>query len=276
VKLHSWNAEAHNLRYADFSGALDLSDSNFNLSWLDSARFTQANLTRAAFSYATLTNADVTFADTRGAQSLDLSGAISRNAILPDRTIATLDLAAGDRLLVRDDDGMSDPPPTIWLTPRQPIAVTIRDHLNMGEGGVLELLFDADPWDSLISFQSIIPVQFGGTLEFTFADDVEVATHIGRTFHIFDWTGAEPTGAFAVASQYPWDVSQLYTTGGVWLLLPGDTNSDGIVDIIDLNNVRNYFGISAPHAVPEPRTLQLTIGISLGLVALALRQRREF
>ena len=33
----------------------------------------------------------------------------------------------------------------------------------MADGGVLQMLFDADPWDSTISFQPGIPVTLGGS-----------------------------------------------------------------------------------------------------------------
>ena len=39
----------------------------------------------------------------------------------------------------------------------------------MSEGGSLQLLFDADAWDSTISFQPGIPVTLGGNLELSFA-----------------------------------------------------------------------------------------------------------
>jgi hypothetical protein len=100
----------------------------------------------------------------------------------------------------------------------------------MGPGGTLRMVFEADAWDSTISFAPGIPVALGGTLELTFADDVNLASQIGRTLKVFDWTGITPTGAFAVSSPYAWDLSNLYTTGqvtltaipepaGAWLLL---------------------------------------------------------
>ena len=134
-----------------------------------------------------------------------------------DGAIAGLNLAAGEQLAVRDDDGGS-----FWsgymLTPRLPIPINIQDRLMMSDGGNLQLLFDADAWDSTISFQPGIPVTLGGNLELSFAADVDLASQIGRTFHIFDWTGVEPTGTFTVSSPYRWDVSQLYSTGDVTLV----------------------------------------------------------
>jgi hypothetical protein len=85
----------------------------------------------------------------------------------------------------------------------------------MAEDSVLQLLFDADPWGSLISFAPGIPVQLGGALELTFADDVNLRSQVGRTLRIFDWTGVSPNGRFEIRSPYVWDVANLYTTGEV-------------------------------------------------------------
>jgi len=57
----------------------------------------------------------------------------------------------------------------------------------------------------------------------------------------------------------------------------GDTNSDGIIDLVDLNNVRNNFGatlnnFSQVSAVPEPAMLSL---LGLGVAALTQRRRRR-
>jgi hypothetical protein len=79
------------------------------------------------------------------------------------------------------------------------------------------MVFEADAWDSTISFAPGIPVVLGGTLELTFAEDVNLASQLGRTFDLFDWTGVTPTGAFAVSGPYTWDLSKLYTTGEVTL-----------------------------------------------------------
>jgi hypothetical protein len=87
----------------------------------------------------------------------------------------------------------------------------------MGPGGTLRMVFEADAWDSRISFAPGIPVTLGGTLELTLAADVNPATQLGRTFDLFDWTGVNPTGAFAISSPYAWDLSHLYTTGQVTL-----------------------------------------------------------
>jgi hypothetical protein len=143
---------------------------------------------------------------------------ISRNLIFPDGRIEGLDLAPGERLTIRDDDGLSESEVHRWQQPRPPIAVSIEDRLRIEEGGVLQLVFDADPWDSLISFEAGIPVQLSGALELGFANGVRLMDQVGRTLRIVDWTGVSPNGQFEIRSPYVWDVSSLYTTGEVKLI----------------------------------------------------------
>ena len=70
-----------------------------------------------------------------------------------------------------------------------------------------------------------IPVTLGGTLELTFAADVNLASQVGRTFDLFDWTGVSPSGTFAVSSPYRWDLSNLYTTGEITLVSVPESNT---------------------------------------------------
>ncbi len=51
----------------------------------------------------------------------------------------------------------------------------------------------------------------------------------------------------------------------------GDTDDDNDVDLTDLNNVRNNFGAGGSQSVPEPGSLALALCVGLG--ALALRRR---
>jgi hypothetical protein len=94
----------------------------------------------------------------------------------------------------------------------------IQDRAAIADGGALQLVIEDDAWDSFISFAAGIPVQLGGTLELTFADNVDVSTQLGRTLRLFNWTGVSPIGRFDVYSPYLWDVTKLYTTGEVTLV----------------------------------------------------------
>ncbi len=181
---------------------------------LTGADFSQANLTNAFSNTATLTGADFTSADTRGALYLDLSGATTTNLIAPNGHIDGLDLVAGGLLVVRDYDGDARDP---YLPPKPPIPITVVQHFVLGPGGTLRMVFEADAWDSTISFAAGIPVTLGGTLELTFAANVNLASQVGRTFDLFNWTGVHPSGTFNVSSPYAWDLSNLYTTGDVTL-----------------------------------------------------------
>jgi hypothetical protein len=99
----------------------------------------------------------------------------------------------------------------------------------------------------MICFAPGMPVACGGTLELTFAADVDPVAQLGRAIDLFDWTGVTPSGAFSVASPYVWNLSNLYTTGEVTLtVLPGavlgDFNGDSIVDATFLASWKTGFG----------------------------------
>jgi uncharacterized protein YjbI with pentapeptide repeats len=264
------NLAGQNLTKADFAGAM-LANANFSQANLTSASFAvnypyeAADLTGANLSQANLRNADfggydddfygyrdgaklaganLTGADARGANFYlaRMDGAITTNLIQPDGHVAGLDLTSGALLLVRDYDGNPASTP-----PTGPLPIVVEEHLTMDATGTLRLVFDADPWDSTISFAPGISVALGGALELTFAPDVDVATQSGRTIDLFDWTGVTPTGAFTVSSPYAWDLSKLYTTGEVTLTsvggtMPGDFNNDGEVDAADLLKWQGDFG----------------------------------
>jgi uncharacterized protein YjbI with pentapeptide repeats len=221
---------------------------------LTGANLSQANLTNSYFAGedwcgengcgtspgADLTNANLSGADARGANfyAATLTGAITSNLIQSNGHITGLDLTAGASLVVRDYVGYGF----------GPIPIRVDNHLAMNATGTLRLVFDADPWDSTISFAPGIPMTLGGTLELTFAPGVNVATQSGRTIDLFDWTGVTPTGTFTVSSPYTWNLSNLYTTGEVTLTavpsLPGDFNLDGSVDAADYVVWRKGVGVA--------------------------------
>jgi hypothetical protein len=108
----------------------------------------------------------------------------------------------------------------------------------INQGGTLQIVFDADKWDSVITFQPAIPVILnGGTLDLTFAEGTDLSEQLGKTIDLFDWSGVSPTGAFTITSKYKWDLSRLYSTGEVTLLnflMAGDFSTDGQVNAADI------------------------------------------
>src|SRR5262249_1635155 len=98
-----------------------------------------------------------------------------------------------------------------------PLPVVVEQGFSLTAGGVMRLDFDAEEWNSVISFQNGIQVALGGTLDLEFTSDVDVARQVGRKIHVFDWGGVSPNGSFAIGGPYTWDVSQLYTSGDVTL-----------------------------------------------------------
>jgi len=167
--------------------------------------------------------------------------------------------------------------------------------------------------ESLASFDKLTvsgSVDLDGVLNVSLLNNFTPS--LGNTFTVL--TGASLSGTFA-QTNFPslgaglgWDV--IYDGDSVAIKIieqtdvPGDTNGDGKVDIVDLNNVRNNFGSSgdpilgdtAPfngtvditdlnnvrnnfgagvpsQATPEPSAIVL-LGMSAGLLALAMRKRR--
>ena len=220
--------------------ARDLSGIDLTNISLAGANFAGFNLTNANLSGAAFTGADFSGADARGARNLNLTGAVIANRIGADGRINGLDLGADQTLVVRDYDGNSS-------NGSGPIPITVDQHMSIGAGGTLRMMFEADDWASTISFAAGIPVTLGGTLELTFAADVNLAGQVGRAFDLFDWTGVNPTGTFEVSSPYPWDLSELYTTGEVTLLspfTPGDADGDGFVNRNDATILARSLGRS--------------------------------
>lgn len=305
------------LTSANLSGA-DVRGARLQYATLSGANLSHANLANAnfsGFSYliydpyhylnegispgANLTNANLSGADTRGANFYlaTLTGANTSNLIQANGHIAGVNLTSGASLVLRDYDGNPNAAP-----PTGPLPIVVDQHLAMNANGTLRLVFDADPWDSLISFAPGIPVARGGALELTFASDVNLASQVGRMIDLFDWTGVSPTGTFTISSPYMWNLSNLYTTGEVTLTalaaIPGDFNNNGAVDAADFivwrktdgtpagyNAWRTHFGQSTANGsapgsaggssavVPEPASLPLFLLAVMALLTSPLRRR---
>jgi uncharacterized protein YjbI with pentapeptide repeats len=237
--LRGWDFRGQDLSYATFHSSYGEYNPGADLA---NADLSGANLThtqRFGLYNVNFTGTNLTAADIRGAYPKaylpDLSGAVLRNTIMPDGKIAGLDLSSGEELVVRNFHG--GPGEEAVLIP-----VKISHHLTIANGGVLQLLFDADAWDSTISFQPDIPVALGGTLELVLSTDVNLTDQVGRTFDVFDWSGVDPTGQFQVASPYTWDLTNLYTTGDITLTAVPEPSAIllGACGLIALVIVRRY------------------------------------
>lgn len=239
ARLPGINLAAQNLNSASLFGAT-LSGANLSQANLTAAQLGAIDARGANFSQANLTYANLVGADLRGANMLGatLTGVYSFNWIQSNGHIASLNLTANAGLTglsVRDYDGNPTASP-----PTGPLPIVVDQRFVSDTSSGLVMKFDADFWDSTISFAPGIPVSRGGTLWLTFEPGVNLAGQIGRTIDLFDWTGVSPTGIFTVYSDddYTWDLSKLYTTGEVKLvsvpgIRPGDFNYDGIVNAAD-------------------------------------------
>jgi hypothetical protein len=255
--------QENNLTDWDFTGQ-DLSGANLFYSTLRRANFTNADLTGASLEdvelpeanfrgailhnvnlhEADLRTAMLTGADLRGAASANLTGAVIKNTILPDGSIDALALASGDELAIRNYEPSLAPEGS-----PADIAMTVFGGATFSAGSFLAVTLDSN-WRSTISFEQATPVELGGTLELGFAPDANPASFVGRTFDLFDWTGVTPAGEFEVASEFEWDLSQLYTAGDVTLVgAPGfiasDFSGDGTVDAADLAHWQAGYGMTS-------------------------------
>jgi uncharacterized protein YjbI with pentapeptide repeats len=214
---------------ADFTGA-DLRSAVLTNAGGSNTNFSHTNLTNARFEEIGLSNLKLDAADMRGAVGF-LPGGV--NAIRQDGRIEGLSLTGLQSLMIRNYAG--DPSRSLG-----PIPIRVEQHFSMDATGRLSLLFDDEPWSSIIGFSSNVPVTLGGTLELQFADGVDAAVHVGRSIRIFDWTQVSPAGAFQINSPMIWDLSQLYAAGQITLT-----------------------------AIPEPSCVAL-----LGIAALAMGARK--
>jgi uncharacterized protein YjbI with pentapeptide repeats len=201
------------------------------------------NLTNSVL-FGNISTTNLVGADLRGALTqppVIADTANSRNLIRPDGSVLGVDVAGGTTFTVRDYDGKPTQTPPVG-----PIQVNVKNGFTMHGGGNLQLVIDADAWDSTISFQAGVPVTLSGFLTLAFSSNVRISDQIGRTIQVFNWTGVTPSGALSIVSPYQWDTSQLYSTGTIKLLsatsASGDMNGDGMVDAADYTVWRDNLG----------------------------------
>jgi hypothetical protein len=96
-------------------------------------------------------------------------------------------------------------------------------------------------YDQLIVFGS---VALAGTLQVSLINGFTASA--GMSFDILDWGSLSGTFSTvqlpALAGGLGWDTSQLYTTGVLSVILPGDFNADGKVDAADYVTWRKGLG----------------------------------
>lgn len=174
----------------------------------------ESNLTGVAFDHS----------DLRGARlPSNRSGVDLQQAILPDGTLAVLQVADGETLAIRPAPTLVRLPP---LNPRDPVNQTPIPQgvkvtgLEAELGGTLEMLFGAGDWKSTIVFKPQAEVALDGVLKLSFDGFAPPAGAVGKSFDLFDWPTTGPIGQFDVITNpnHVWDFANLYTTGTVRLV----------------------------------------------------------
>ena len=220
ANLSSANLMSTTLTSANLSKA-NLSHANLWYGTLTDANLSNANLADASLNNSTLTGANLHGADLRRACYSNLDGAILHNTVLSDGTINVLSLAAGEMLLVHNNlilASMGRDGSISLIAPSIPIHIA--GTPSFAPTSSLQMIFDGNPWGSIISFDPGVSIALAGDLDLSFAPGVAASDLVGDTFQLFDWTGTSRTGEFNVVSDLGcvWDLSQLYATGQVTLI----------------------------------------------------------
>jgi hypothetical protein len=179
----------------------DLHGVTFTNSKLTDLNLTDQNLAGTRFG-SELTGADLRGA--RGFTSNQVPPLPITNLIRPDGHVADLNIRAGVVLTIRDYDGG--------------IPIQVDGIPTFRRRGTLRLLLKDDDWGSTISFERGTAIALAGDLEISLAQSVDPAALVGKSFQLFDWTGAASAGEFFLVSNLQWDTSNLYSTGVVTLV----------------------------------------------------------
>ncbi|MDZ4781650.1 MAG: pentapeptide repeat-containing protein [Planctomycetia bacterium] len=203
------------------------------------ARFTDSSLVGAVFLDAKLANAefsrtDISFADFRGATNANINSAhTQRNVLRPNGDLQGMQLQSGEELIVRD----------------HMVGVTVLQAMALAPDATLEFWLQDHDWDGPINVAPNVTPNLDGNLSLAFDRGIDLPSMIGASFHLFNWndrlTAGDAFESILVPPRTTWDLSALYTDGVVRLLqasLLGDSDGDFLVNITDLNNVRNNFG----------------------------------
>ena len=224
--------QERDLSFVQF-GAHDLSNWEFSNMNLQNANFQGADLTNASFDGANLFGAD--FRETKGFTPSDST--ILRNTILPDHRIRGLHLSEGDSLTLSARSyrafGGSE--------------VIVEEKLIVESGAVLEIGthpagFDI-AYDGLV-IKEPIPIEIHGVLRIFQPSNVWQNFNSGDKLKLFQWPDPlEPDNRFS-SVELPagrWDLSNLYTTGEIYLEAAyrhdGDLDVNYSLDQDDINRL---------------------------------------
>ena len=196
----------------------DLSDMSFYGLDLAGWDFSNKKLANVLFYYDGIENVDFTGSDARdahgycgrpGCSALDPpESATTKNMIFTDGHIEGLNVADFETMRLWD------------YNDETPIPIQVQDSMVIAPSGYLRAVFEDDEWGSTLHFDAGIDVSIDGILELLVDDDADVASLVGTSFQLFDWTVVAPVGVFDEMVFEPgttWDTSQLYTTGMVTL-----------------------------------------------------------
>ena len=126
-----------------------------------------------------------------------------------------------------------------------PGTTTIVGGYTLGSGGTLAIELGGTTQGTEFDFVDVVgDLDLAGTLDVSLIDSF--APSFGDRFDILDWdslTGTFDTVALPTLTDgLTWNLDDLYLTGELAVLLLGDTDGDGVVDLGDLVIITNNFG----------------------------------